>query len=52
MLARLGELPMLAQPGERWLYQTGMQVLGVLIARLAGAPFEQVIPSNCCVPSA
>jgi hypothetical protein len=27
-MARLGELPLLAQPGERWLYSAGSQVLG------------------------
>src|SRR5437660_2754246 len=32
-MARLGELPLLAQPGERWLYQSGSQVLGVLASR-------------------
>ncbi len=42
-LARLGELPLLAQPGERWLYQSGSQVLGVLAARAAGAPLEDVL---------
>ena len=42
-IARLGELPLLAQPGERWLYQAGSQVLGVLAARAAGAPFEFVL---------
>lgn len=42
-LARLGELPLLAQPGERWLYQSGSQVLGVLAARVAGLPFEDVL---------
>ena len=42
-LARLGELPLLAQPGERWLYQTGSQVLGVLASRVAGASFEDVL---------
>ena len=36
-MARLGELPLLAQPGERWLYQSGAQVLGVLASRAAGA---------------
>ncbi len=41
-MARLGELPLLAQPGERWLYQSGSQVLGVLAARAAGAPLEDV----------
>ncbi len=42
-MARLGELPLLAQPGERWLYQSGSQVLGVLLSRAAGAPLEQVM---------
>jgi CubicO group peptidase (beta-lactamase class C family) len=42
-MARLGELPLLAQPGERWLYQSGAQVLGVLASRAAGAPFDMVM---------
>ena len=42
-MARLGELPLLAQPGERWLYQAGSQVLGVLAARAGGAPLQDVM---------
>lgn len=49
-LARLGELPLLAQPGERWLYQSGSQVLGVLAARAAGAPFEAVLRERVLGP--
>jgi len=49
-LARLGELPLLAQPGERWLYQAGSQVLGVLAARAAGAPFETVMHDRLLAP--
>jgi CubicO group peptidase (beta-lactamase class C family) len=49
-MARLGELPLLAQPGERWLYQTGSQVLGVLAARAAGVPFEQVLRERVLNP--
>jgi CubicO group peptidase (beta-lactamase class C family) len=49
-LARLGELPLLAQPGERWLYQAGAQVLGVLAARAGGAPFEQVLRDRVLEP--
>jgi len=37
-LRRLGELPWMAQPGERWLYNTSSDVLGVLIARCSGQP--------------
>jgi len=36
----MGALPLAAQPGEAWLYQTGIEVLGVLVARAAGLPLE------------
>jgi CubicO group peptidase (beta-lactamase class C family) len=49
-MARLGELPLLAQPGERWLYSAGSQVLGVLAARAAGAPFEEVMRERVLAP--
>ncbi len=49
-LARLGELPLLAQPGERWLYQTGYQVLGVLASRAAGASLEHVLRERLLGP--
>ena len=49
-MARLGELPLLAQPGERWLYQSGSQVLGVLAARAVGAPFEDVLRKRVLGP--
>jgi CubicO group peptidase (beta-lactamase class C family) len=35
-LRRLGSLPLLAQPGERWMYQVSGDVLGALIARVSG----------------
>jgi CubicO group peptidase (beta-lactamase class C family) len=35
-LKRLGSLPWLAQPGERWLYHVSGDVLGVLVARVSG----------------
>jgi CubicO group peptidase (beta-lactamase class C family) len=49
-MARLGELPLLAQPGERWLYSAGSQVLGVLAARAAGAPLEDVMRERVLAP--
>jgi CubicO group peptidase (beta-lactamase class C family) len=49
-MSRLGKLPLLAQPGERWLYQSGSQVLGVLAARAAGAPFEDVLRERVLGP--
>ena len=49
-MARLGELPLLAQPGERWLYQSGSQVLGVLASRAAGIPFAEVLDERILGP--
>ncbi len=39
-IRRLGTLPLMYQPGERWMYNTGADVLGVLIARASGKPLE------------
>ncbi|HEY5757053.1 MAG TPA: serine hydrolase domain-containing protein [Steroidobacter sp.] len=38
-IRRLGSLPLMAQPGERWLYNTSADVLGVLIERVSGKTF-------------
>ena len=37
-IARFATLPLMYQPGERWQYNTGSLVLGVLVARAAGRP--------------
>ena len=48
--SRLGALPLLAQPGERWLYNTGASVLGVLLARRDGDPFDEVLATRLFEP--
>jgi len=35
-MKRLATLPLAFQPGERWLYHMGSEILGVLIARVTG----------------
>jgi CubicO group peptidase (beta-lactamase class C family) len=40
-MRRISTLPLLYQPGERWLYNTGSDVLGVLVSRAAGQPLEE-----------
>ncbi|WP_037568926.1 serine hydrolase domain-containing protein [Phaeacidiphilus oryzae] len=43
-LRRLGELPLLHQPGAEWRYNTGADILGVLISRACGGrPLEEVL---------
>jgi CubicO group peptidase (beta-lactamase class C family) len=49
-IANLGSLPLIAQPGERWLYNTGASVLGVLLARATGEPFPDVMRTRLFEP--
>jgi CubicO group peptidase (beta-lactamase class C family) len=49
-IARLGQLPLLDQPGTRWRYNTGATVAGVLIERVAGAPLAEVMKARVFEP--
>ncbi len=49
-LRRLGTLPLLHQPGAGWMYHTGSDVLGVLIARATGQPFDQFLRERVFKP--
>ncbi|HTX81492.1 MAG TPA: serine hydrolase domain-containing protein [Streptosporangiaceae bacterium] len=49
-MAGLGSLPLIAQPGERWMYNTGASVLGVLLSRAAGLPFREVLRTRIFEP--
>src|SRR5262245_12531180 len=42
--------PCSPRPGERWRYNTGAQVLGVLVARAAGQPFSEVLKTRVFDP--
>ena len=43
-------LPLIHQPGERWLYHTASDVLGVLIARASGRRFEAFLRERIFEP--
>ncbi len=49
-LARLAGIPLLHQPGEAWLYNTCYDILGVLIARVAGCPLPQFLSERLFGP--
>ena len=49
-IRRLGTLPLMSQPGERWLYGIGSQVLSVLIARVCGQPLETFLRERIFEP--
>jgi CubicO group peptidase (beta-lactamase class C family) len=49
-MRRLGSLPLMHQPGEKWMYNTGSDVLGVLIARASGQSFETFLRERLFEP--
>ncbi|WP_240167845.1 serine hydrolase domain-containing protein [Streptomyces noursei] len=49
-MRRLGTLPLMHQPGERWLYNVSDDVLGVLAARGSGQSFESFLRERLFTP--
>lgn len=49
-MARLGSLPLAHQPGEEWLYHTGLDVAGVLVARASGMSLADFQRSRLFAP--
>ena len=49
-MRRLGELPLMHHPGEVWMYDTALDVLGVLVARAAGQPLEDFLRERVFEP--
>ena len=45
-----GTLPLMYQPGQRWLYNTGTTVLGVLLARAAHASLGDLLRTRLFEP--
>jgi CubicO group peptidase (beta-lactamase class C family) len=49
-MARFASLPLLHQPGEKWMYHTGSDILGVLIARAAEMSFGDFLHERIFAP--
>jgi CubicO group peptidase (beta-lactamase class C family) len=49
-VARLTALPLAFQPGAGWLYETGMDILGALLARATGTPLSDLITERITEP--
>jgi CubicO group peptidase (beta-lactamase class C family) len=50
LVANLGKLPLLHQPGEVWEYSLGYDVLGRVIEVVSGQTFEQFLQSRLFAP--
>jgi CubicO group peptidase (beta-lactamase class C family) len=49
-MRRLGTLPLMFQPGERWQYQISSDLLGVLVARVSGQSFADFLRERVFEP--
>jgi CubicO group peptidase (beta-lactamase class C family) len=49
-IRRFGTLPLMYQPGERWLYNAPFLVLGVLAARVAQQPLDELLHERIFKP--
>jgi len=49
-IRRLGALPLMYQPGERWAYNTGSDVQGVLVSRVSGMSFGEFLRKRIFEP--
>ncbi|MFJ6780680.1 serine hydrolase domain-containing protein [Streptomyces yangpuensis] len=49
-MRRLGTLPLMRQPGEHWQYHLSHDVLGVLVSRVTGRPFETFLRERVLDP--
>jgi CubicO group peptidase (beta-lactamase class C family) len=50
LMAAYGSLPLVHQPGEQWLYNSGSDILGVLMARATGKSLGEVLHERILEP--
>lgn len=50
MAQKLGEIPLLYQPGTRWLYGPSVDVQAFLVERLSGMPFDEFLRRRILMP--
>jgi CubicO group peptidase (beta-lactamase class C family) len=49
-MRRLGTLPLMYQPGERWQYQISSDLLGVLVSRVTGQSYDEFLRERVFEP--
>lgn len=50
-MVRLGRLPLAEQPGTRWRYHTGSDIVSVFIERVRGEPLDVVLTRDVFTPA-
>ena len=50
MIGKLATVPLLAQPGTRWIYSAAVDVQGYLVEKLSGRPFAEFLDERIFEP--
>ena len=50
MIGKLGQLPLVSQPGSAWRYSVSTDVLGYLVEVIAGVPFDRFLKERIFEP--
>ncbi len=50
MIDKLAGIPLLAQPGRRWIYSVAVDVQGYLVEKLSGQPFAEFLEERIFEP--
>ncbi len=48
--ARVATLPLIAEPGSKWSYSIGLDVMGAVIEKASGVPFDTFVQTNIFKP--
>ena len=49
-MERLGTLPFVTQPGERWVFGYSLEVLGCVVERVSGMPLDRYVNTHITAP--
>ncbi len=50
MIARMAEVPLIAEPGTAWNYSMGLDVMGAVIERVSGMPLDRFMEQRIFQP--
>ena len=50
MVTKLGEIPLMTQPGTRWIYSMSTDVVGRLVEVVSGMPFDEFLRTRVFAP--
>ena len=50
MVEKLGKIPLVHEPGDRWTYSVSTDVLGYFVEVVSGMPFEEFLQTRLFKP--